>query len=73
MSEANNPTEFTSEDLGRVAWDEYRKQVGGVSKFTGDTLPEWGAVDSDIQNAWEQAAVAVLVRVVPWITSEPSV
>ena len=65
--------ELTPDYLGRVAWSAYRKQVGGVSKFTGDALPEWDGVDSDIKEAWEQSAIAVLAAVVPWLTAESGV
>lgn len=49
------------EDLyyGRVAYDAYCESVGGVSKFTGDKLPEFYDQDPEIKLAWVNAARAV--------------
>lgn len=45
--------------LGAVAYEAYCKAVGGVSKFTGDTLPAFEDQDPEIVAAWEAAAAAV--------------
>ena len=47
---------MTEIDVARRFWDAYCASAGGVSKFTGDPLPEWDAVDSDIREHWRAVA-----------------
>lgn len=43
----------------KIAYDAYVKKAGGVSLITGDKLPEFEALKSEIQEAWVAAARAV--------------
>lgn len=46
-------------DLGAIAYEAYSREAGGVSLATGDALPEWTDVPTDIRAAWRAAAEAV--------------
>lgn len=46
--------------LARHLYEEYSKHTGGKSVVTGDNLPEWGSLNSKIQEAWAAAARAAI-------------
>lgn len=51
------------ERLAKVAWDAYKRTVGGVT-FNGDPMPEWDAMIADgtkqkIVAGWREAARGV--------------
>ena len=48
---------------GRFLYDTYKAACGGVSKFTGDKLPEWDDVDLDVRGFWDTTARHTNVRV----------
>lgn len=48
------------EAYGKIAYDAYVKQAGGVSLVSGVTLPEWDALPTEIQRAWIAAGIAVI-------------
>lgn len=45
--------------LGKIAYDAYIAQSGGVSLISGDKLPEFGLLKQTIQDAWAAAGLAV--------------
>ena len=67
------PTDPTRDDLGRIAWEEYRSVVGGTS-VNGDVLPAWEDIGLDnIREGWRQAAIAVLAAVLPSLVDEEEI
>jgi hypothetical protein len=46
--------------LGKTAYEAYFQYADGKSLATGAILPGWDALKSDIREAWEVAAFAVL-------------
>lgn len=62
-------TNSQADDLAEVAYETYRKSVGGKS-FTGDNLPHWKdtkvlssgvrAIPDNIRQAWRDAVTAVV-------------
>jgi hypothetical protein len=58
--------DISSEHLrfGKVGYDAYCKQTGGVSLISGDKLPEFDALKSAIKDAWAAAAQAVALEIV---------
>lgn len=44
---------------GKIGYDAYCKQTGGVSLISGDKLPEFGALKPTIQAAWVAAYLAI--------------
>ena len=51
------------EVLGRIAYNAYVVEAGGVSLVSGAKLPEWEELQAPIRSAWIAAARAVKVRV----------
>jgi hypothetical protein len=53
--------ELTNEHyrVGKVAYNAYIKQSGGVSLVTGDKLPEFDALKQTIKDAWAASGIAV--------------
>lgn len=47
--------------LGQIAYEAYYKTSYGVSLISGVALPPWKDQRPEIQEAWEDAAVAVCV------------
>lgn len=45
-------------DLGRIAYEAYVVQAGGVSLATGAPLPTWSSLPPAIADAWKAAAGA---------------
>lgn len=46
-------------DGGKLAYDAYCKQTGGVSLISGDKLPAFDALKQEIREAWAAAYIAV--------------
>lgn len=46
-------------NIAQVAYEAYCAHTGGVSLVSGATLPEWGKLSQEIQEAWNSAAHAV--------------
>lgn len=46
--------------LGQTGYEAYRAQSKGVSLATGAPIPEWADMKTEIREAWEAAAFAVL-------------
>lgn len=46
-------------DGGKLAYDAYCKQTGGVSLVSGDKLPEFAALKREIQEAWAAVYIAL--------------
>lgn len=44
---------------GKIAYDAYCKQTGGVSLVSGDKLPEFNNLKTDIQDAWAASYIAI--------------
>ena len=38
-----------------AGYERYRQHAGGVSKFTGDTLPSWDEQDEETRSHWVAA------------------
>ena len=53
--------ELTTEHyrVGKIGYDAYCKQTGGVSLISGDKLPEFEKLKSSIQDAWVAVGIAV--------------
>lgn len=49
----------TAFELGKVAYDAYSVEVGGVSAITGDPLPDFADTGDLVQSGWIAAAAAV--------------
>lgn len=49
--------------LGKLAYDAYCTQTGGVSLVSGETLPQWDGLTGGLQDAWIAAARAVEAHV----------
>lgn len=45
--------------LGRIAYEAYVRQAGGVSLISQTRLPPWDKLSQDIKAAWIAAAEAV--------------
>ena len=45
--------------LGKLAYDAYCMQTGGVSLISGVTLPPWDGLQTKYQTAWIAAARTV--------------
>lgn len=56
--------------LGRVAYEAYSTQTGGVSLVSGEQLPAWDDLDTSIQTAWIAAARTVLANASGLIATE---
>lgn len=52
-------------DLGNVAYDGYCCASDDKSLITGALLPDWSDVQAPIQNAWREAALAVIRAAFP--------
>lgn len=52
-------SELANINLGKVAFDAYRKKRGGKN-HDGSPTPEWEEVGRDVQEGWETAAQAVM-------------
>lgn len=44
---------------GQIGYDAYRAKTGGVSIVTGQPIPEWKELRTEIQEAWEAAGEAI--------------
>ena len=55
---------MTEDQLAEILWDAYRVSCGGVSKFTGDTLPPFDRMEPDIQHHWCIVARAAMHELV---------
>lgn len=49
-------------DGGKLAYDAYCKQTGGVSLISGDKLPEFDALKPPIREAWAASYIAVALE-----------
>lgn len=49
-------------DFGQVAYDAYFDFADGKSLVTGDLLPSWNELPTEIREAWRSAAQAVIDR-----------
>lgn len=49
--------------LGQIAYEAYIESTGGKSLITGDTLPPYEQLNTDVQKAWEYAADAIAASV----------
>jgi hypothetical protein len=56
---ANNERGAVMADIGKIAYDAYAKSTGGLT-YDGRVMPEWAALTDRIQQAWRDAAHAVL-------------
>ena len=52
------PADADSPGLGKAAYDAYCSHRGWKS-VRGEDLPQWDAVDQDIQRGWQLAALVV--------------
>lgn len=50
-------------DLGKVAYEGYFKKCDGKSLISGAALPTWENQSKAIQEAWEEAAEAVVTNI----------
>ena len=48
--------------LGRIAYEGYRTQTGGVSLISGQSLPPWEDLSAALQIAWISAAQNVVAN-----------
>lgn len=48
--------------LGRIAYEAYATNTGGVSLATGDSLPPWDQLRDEYKTAWIAAAREVLAN-----------
>lgn len=60
----NRMNEPLTHALGRKAYNAYGTATGGLSAATGDELPPWDVLPTEVQNAWAAAAGAVCAEVV---------
>jgi hypothetical protein len=51
---------LTAYERGKLAYDAYSKEVGGVSAVTGKPLPDFADTGELVQSGWIAAAAAVL-------------
>jgi hypothetical protein len=49
--------------LGKLAYDAYCTQTGGVSLVSGETLPPWDGLTGALQTAWITVGRAVEAHV----------
>jgi len=54
---------MTAFELGKVAFDAYSTEVGGVSAVFGDRLPAFEDTGDLVQSGWIAAAAAVVEAV----------
>jgi hypothetical protein len=52
-------TQERDEHLGRLAYEAYAAQTGGVSLASGDRLPSWDALGDEFKTAWVASARTV--------------
>ena len=45
-------------DIGLIAFEAYKKKVGGKT-YDGKDMPNWSDVGQSVQDGWRHAAVAV--------------
>lgn len=57
---------------GKIAYNAYCAQTNWKSLVSGQDLPKWEALKSEIRIAWECAAQAVCQSIVDKILSEES-
>jgi len=57
--------ELTSEHykIGKIGYDAYCKQTGGVSLISGDKLPEFEVLKQSIKDAWAAAGIAISLHI----------
>jgi hypothetical protein len=48
--------------IGRVAFNEYRTRVGGLSQRDSQPIPEWDELPESTKDAWGHAAMGVIAR-----------
>ena len=56
----DDPVAIAYSQAGRIAYEAYVEQAGGVSLATGATLPVWDRLGDPIRSAWAYSARAVL-------------
>lgn len=49
--------------MGQIAYEAYGNHSGGKSLISGQPIPEWAALPTAIQQAWDAAGDAVKVEV----------
>ena len=47
------------EDLGRINFEAYTKQMGGLT-YDKKLIPKWDALSPEVREAWRVGALAVL-------------
>lgn len=52
-------TALEPDDLGKVGYNAYGK-VTDWKNYAGLPMPEWGELSGNIQQAWAEAAVAIV-------------
>jgi hypothetical protein len=50
---------FSPIALGKIAYEAYVKETGGVSPVSGEPLPAWSCLSLEIRKPWEAAGNAV--------------
>lgn len=56
-------SQAVDDKLGKLAYDAYCTQTGGVSLVSGETLPPWDGLTAALQTAWISAARTVEANV----------
>jgi hypothetical protein len=56
-------SQLHDEHLGKLAYDAYATQTGGVSLVSGQLLPPWSELNSALRTAWIAAARTVEAHV----------
>jgi len=46
-------------NYGKIVYEGYCESTGGKSLISGDTLPKWKDLNSEIRKAWEAGAQAL--------------
>jgi hypothetical protein len=54
---------FSPVALGKIAYEAYVKEAGGVSLVSGESLPAWSCLSLEIRKSWEAAGNAVFQMV----------
>jgi len=56
-------SQASDQRLGKLAYDAYCTQAGGVSLVSGEPLPPWDGLTGPLQDAWITAARTVEAHV----------
>lgn len=59
-----NEQEVPTLDLGRIGYEAYRADTGGISLASGAKLPPWGDLNEQVRQAWIAAGSAIGMAVV---------